>query len=64
MRSLETAASTSGMIKPFDGWTNKFIFLLDFTVATSMISNFHMPYSMLLMLVAAFGDYDYVMNAL
>ena len=64
MRSLETAASTSGMIKPFDGWTNKFIFPpYDFTVATSMISNFHMPYSMLLMLVAAFGDYDYVMNA-
>lgn len=64
LRSLETAVSTNGMIKPFDGWTNKFIFPpYDFTVATSMISNFHMPYSMLLMLVAAFGDYDYVMHA-
>lgn len=63
LRSLETAVSTNGMIKPFDGWTNKFIFPpYDFTVATSMISNFHMPYSMLLMFVAA-GDYDYVMHA-
>jgi S-adenosylmethionine:tRNA ribosyltransferase-isomerase len=28
-----------------------------------MISNFHMPLSTLLMIVAAFGGYDYVMNA-
>ena len=28
-----------------------------------MISNFHLPYSTMLMLVAAFGDYDIVMNA-
>ncbi len=64
LRSLETSVSTNGMIKPFDGWTNKFIFPpYDFTVATHMISNFHMPYSMLLMLVAAFGDYDHVMHA-
>lgn len=64
MRALETVVGTEGHIKPFDGWTNKFIFPpYDFTVAQSMISNFHMPYSTLLMLVAAFGDYDYVMHA-
>ena len=28
MRTLETAVSTGGMIKPMEGWTNKFIFAL------------------------------------
>ena len=28
-----------------------------------MVVNFHLPYSTLLMLTAAFGDYDLVMNA-
>ncbi len=64
MRALETVAGTEGRIKTFDGWTNKFIFPpYDFTVASSMITNFHLPYSTLLMLTAAFGGYDHVMNA-
>lgn len=64
MRALETVAGTEGKIKPYDGWTNKFIFPpYDFTVANSMVTNFHMPYSTLLMLTAAFGDYDHIMNA-
>ncbi len=64
MRALETVAGTEGRIKPFDGWTNKFIFPpYDFTVAHALISNFHLPYSTLIMLVAAFGGYDAVMNA-
>lgn len=64
MRALETVVGTSGKIKPYDGWTNKFIFPpYDFTVANSMITNFHLPYSTLIMLAAAFGDYDNVMNA-
>jgi S-adenosylmethionine:tRNA ribosyltransferase-isomerase len=64
MRAIESTVSTDGHLKPYDGWTNKFIFPpYDFTVATSMISNFHMPLSTLLMVVAAFGGYDEVMNA-
>lgn len=64
MRALETVAGTEGRIKPFEGWTSKFIFPpYDFSVAHALISNFHLPYSTLLMLVAAFGDYDYVMHA-
>lgn len=64
MRALETAVCTEGKIKPFDGWTNKFIFPpYDFTVATSMVNNLYAPYSQLLMLVAAFGGYDQVMHA-
>lgn len=64
MRAIETAVSTDGHLKEFEGWTNKFIFPpYEFTVANSMLSNFHLPYSTLLMLVAAFGGYDEVMNA-
>ena len=64
MRALETAVCTEGRIKAYDGWTNKFIFPpYDFTVASSMVANLYFPYSQLLMMVAAFGGYDYVMNA-
>ncbi len=64
MRALETVAGTEGRIKSYDGWTNKFIFPpYDFTVADSLVTNFHMPYSTFVMLTAAFGDYDHVMNA-
>ncbi|MCK5730054.1 MAG: tRNA preQ1(34) S-adenosylmethionine ribosyltransferase-isomerase QueA [Draconibacterium sp.] len=64
MRTLESSVSTQGFLKPFDGWTNKFLFPPhEFHVANSMISNFHLPYSTLLMMVAAFGGYDFVMKA-
>ena len=64
MRALETVVGTHGHIKAYDGWTNKFIFPpYDFTVANSMVTNLHMPYSTLLMLSAAFGGYEYVMAA-
>ena len=64
MRTIETAVSTNGMIKPMEGWTNKFIFApYDFTVADAMVTNFHLPYSTQLMMVAAFGGYETVMNA-
>ena len=64
LRALETAVSTDGQIKPYDGWTNKFIYPpYDFTVANRMVTNFHMPYSTLLMMTAAFGGYEQVMQA-
>ena len=64
MRTIETAVSTGGMIKAMEGWTNKFIFCpYDFSVADAMVSNFQLPYSTQLMMVAAFGGYDRVMNA-
>ena len=64
MRTLETAVSTGGMIKPMEGWTNKFIFCpYEFSVADAMVSNFHLPYSTQLMMVAAFGGYDRIMEA-
>ncbi len=64
MRTLESAVSTGGMIKPMEGWTNKFIFApYDFVVANAMVTNFHLPYSTQLMMVAAFGGYETVMKA-
>ncbi len=63
-RALEAAAGPDCRIKEFEGWTNKFIFPpYDFSIADAMLSNFHLPYSTLLMLTAAFGDYDYTMEA-
>ncbi len=64
MRAIETSVSTEGRLKPFDGWTNKFIFPpYDFSVANCMVTNFHMPMSTLLMMVCAFGGYDLIMQA-
>ena len=64
MRTLESSVSTQGLLKPFEGWTNKFIFPpYEFSVADSMISNFHLPLSTLVMMVSAFGGYDTIMNA-
>lgn len=64
MRTLESSVSTQGFLKPFEGWTNKFIFPpYEFSVANSMITNFHLPLSTLMMMVAAFGGYDLTMEA-
>ena len=64
MRAMETAASVGGMLKPMEGWTNKFIFPpYTFSAADAFVSNFHLPYSTQLMMVAAFGGYDFVMEA-
>ncbi|MDK2841579.1 MAG: S-adenosylmethionine:tRNA ribosyltransferase-isomerase [Anaerophaga sp.] len=64
MRTIESSVSTNGHVNPFEGWTNKFIFPpYEFSVADAMVSNFHLPYSTLLMMVAAFGGYDLIMKA-
>lgn len=64
MRAIESSVSTTGMVKPYDGWTNKFIFPpYDFSVANCMVTNFHMPESTLLMMVSAFAGYEFMMDA-
>ena len=64
MRATETAVGTDGMLKEFDGWTNKFIFPpYDFGMCNAMVTNFYHPESTMLMLTAAFGGYDIVMDA-
>ncbi len=64
MRALATSVCMGGHLMTYSGWTNKFIFPpYDFTVCTSMVSNFHLPQSTLLMMVCAFGGYDLIMKA-
>lgn len=64
VRTLESSVSTSGLVKPFNGWTNKFIFPpYDFKVPDMLVSNFHLPYSTLLMMVAAFAGYNLLFDA-
>ncbi|MBM4175856.1 MAG: tRNA preQ1(34) S-adenosylmethionine ribosyltransferase-isomerase QueA [Ignavibacteria bacterium] len=64
VRALESSVTAGGLSTPSRGWTDKFIFpSYDFKIADRIITNFHSPESTLLMLVAAFGDYDFVMKA-
>jgi S-adenosylmethionine:tRNA ribosyltransferase-isomerase len=64
MRAIESAVSANKTLKSANDWTSKFIFPpYDFSIATSMITNFHMPESTLLMMVCAFGGFEHVMNA-
>ncbi|HOY32718.1 MAG TPA: tRNA preQ1(34) S-adenosylmethionine ribosyltransferase-isomerase QueA [Bacteroidales bacterium] len=64
MKAIESSVTISGMLKPFNGWTNKFIFPpYDFGVPNCMITNFHLPQSSLMILVAAFAGYDFLMKA-
>ncbi len=63
MRTLESSVSTTGYLKPYDGWTNKFIFPpYEFSIADMMVSNLHLPLSTLLMMVSAFAGYDLLMD--
>ena len=57
-------AGTNGMLKAYDGWTNKFIFPpYNFSVANSFFVNFYLPQSSQMLMVAAFAGYDLTMEA-
>jgi len=63
-RTLESSVSTTGYLKAFDGWTNKFIFPpYEFKIPNMMISNFHLPLSTLLMMVAAFAGFELLLES-
>lgn len=64
MRSVESAVSANNLLKAAEGWTNLFIYPpFDFHIADSMITNFHLPKSSLMIMVCAFGGYDLIMDA-
>ena len=64
MRALDSSVSALGYLKPAEGWTDKFIFPpYNFSIANNLITNFHMPESVLLMMSAAFAGYDNLFNA-
>ena len=64
MRAIESAVSASKTLKAANDWTSKFIFPpYDFSIANTMVTNFHTPESTLLMMICAFGGYENVMHA-
>lgn len=63
MKVLETAVSTDGQIKEYDGWTNRFIFPpYNFVLPDALVTNFHLPQSPMLMIACAFGGYEMMMD--
>jgi len=64
MRAMESSVSADHQLKPFDGWTNRFIFPpYEFSIANCMITNFHTPKSTLMMMTSAFTGHDLLMEA-
>ncbi|MGO1337433.1 MAG: tRNA preQ1(34) S-adenosylmethionine ribosyltransferase-isomerase QueA [Leuconostoc fallax] len=65
IRTLETIGSKfSGELKADSGWTDIFIKPgYQWTVVDAFITNFHLPKSTLVMLVAAFTGREHIMNA-
>ncbi len=64
MRSIESAVSANGLLKPAEGWTNTFIYHpYEFSIANCMITNFHLPKTSLIIMVSAFAGRDLIMDA-
>jgi S-adenosylmethionine:tRNA ribosyltransferase-isomerase len=64
MKAIESSVTIAGTLKPFKGWSNRFIFPpYDFSIANAMITNFQLPQSPMMMMVAAFAGYDFLMEA-
>lgn len=64
IRAIESSVSTDGHLKPFTGWTNKFIFPpYDFSIANCLLTNFHRSESTLFMMVSAYMGLDLMQEA-
>jgi S-adenosylmethionine:tRNA ribosyltransferase-isomerase len=63
IRAIETAVTSDGYLKEFEGWTNKFIMPpFDFVLTTHFLTNFHPPLSPMLMQAAAFAGVDLILH--
>jgi S-adenosylmethionine:tRNA ribosyltransferase-isomerase len=64
MKALESSVSANARLKPIEGWTDKFIFPpYEFKITNALLTNLHLPESILLMTTCAFGGYDLIMKA-
>ncbi len=61
VKTLEVMMTTEQNVAPFEGWSNKFIFPpYEIRIADKMITNFHLPFTPMLMTVSAFGGYRFM----
>lgn len=64
MRAIESSVTSGKLLKPAEGWTNVFIHPpYQFSIADSLVTNFHLPKTSLLIMVCAFAGYDLIMEA-
>ncbi|MEO9209833.1 MAG: tRNA preQ1(34) S-adenosylmethionine ribosyltransferase-isomerase QueA [Ginsengibacter sp.] len=64
MRAMETSFTADKFLKPSEGWTNHFIHPpYNFNIADSLITNFHLPKTSLLIMACSFAGYDLMMEA-
>ena len=64
MRALESSVSADGHLKPIDGWTDKFIFPpYEVRIPNALLTNFHLPESVLIMMTSAFGGFELIKEA-
>lgn len=64
MRALESSFTAQKLLKPSEGWTNMFIHPpYEFNIADSLVTNFHLPKTSLLIMTCAFAGYDLAMEA-
>lgn len=64
MKAVETAVTIPGVVSPYTGWTNKFIYApYNFSIADMMVTNFHPPMTSMMIMAATFAGYDLLMEA-
>jgi S-adenosylmethionine:tRNA ribosyltransferase-isomerase len=64
MRALESSVTAQKLLKTSEGWTNIFIHPpYEFNIADSLVTNFHLPKTSLLIMTCAFAGYDLAIEA-
>jgi S-adenosylmethionine:tRNA ribosyltransferase-isomerase len=64
VRAVETSTTSSGLLKPQEGWTNMFIHPpYNFQICDSLVTNFHLPKTSLFVMTCAFMGFDLTLEA-
>ena len=64
LRCLESVATSSQVISPYEGETDLFVYpCYQFKIVDSLLTNFHLPKSSLFLLVSACGGCERIMSA-
>jgi S-adenosylmethionine:tRNA ribosyltransferase-isomerase len=64
MRAMESSFTAQKLLKPSEGWTNMFIHPpYKFNIADTLVTNFHLPKTSLMIMTSAFAGYELAMEA-